>query len=161
MNMIRVCKVVLVLSVGLFLTLAAINNLLGLDGAFGAVKGAVDMQATFKVPTLMWRAIESPALVWLCVAGIVIAELVGGLLCLWGAIRLWSARATAAAFNSAKSTAIVGLSVCAILYGLGFLAIGGEWFMLWQNRGSPTLDEAFRQFVWPMLVMIWLNTADE
>jgi predicted small integral membrane protein len=161
MNMIRIGKVVLVFGVGLFLFLAAVNNSLGMEGAFGAVKGVVDMQATFKVPTLMWRAIENPMLIWILLVGIVVAEYVGGVLCLWGAARMWSARASSANFNASKHTALVGLTVAAILYSVPFLAICGEWFMLWQNRESHTLEESFRQFVWPMLVMMWVNTADE
>lgn len=156
----KIGKIILVVGMGLFLTLAALNNSLTLAGTFAAVKSAVDMQGTFKVPILMWRALENPLLVWLCVAGIVITEAVAGLLCLWGAYRLWVARSSAVAFNEAKSTAMVGLSLCAVLYLVGFQAIAGEWFMLWQNRAAPTLDEAFRNFASAMLVMIWLNAAD-
>lgn len=154
-------KVLLVLAMGLFLTLAAFNNSMTLDGTFAAVKSAVDMQGTFKVPVLMWRAIENPVLIWLCVVAIVITEAVAGLLCLWGAYRLWNARNSGAAFNDAKSTAMVGLSLCAVLYLLGFQAIAGEWFLLWQNRTAPTLDEAFRNFASAVLVMLWLNVSDK
>lgn len=154
-------KILLVLAMGLFLTLAALNNSMTLDGTFAAVKSAVDMQGTFKVPVLMWRAFENPVLIWLCVAAIVITEAVSGLLCLWGAYRLWAVRNSGAAFNAAKTTAMLGLSICAVLYLLGFQAIAGEWFMLWQNRTAPTLDEAFRNFAAAILVMLWLNVSDE
>ena len=154
-------KVLLVLAMGLFLTLAAFNNSMTLDGTFAAVKSAVDMQGTFKVPVLMWRAIENPVLIWLCVAAIVITEAVAGVLCLWGAYRLWGARNSGSAFNAAKSTAMVGLSLCAVLYLLGFQAVAGEWFLLWQNRTALTLDEAFRNFASAVLVMLWLNVSDE
>ena len=157
----KIGKIILVLAMGLFLTLAAFNNCMTLQGTFVAVKSAVDMQGTFKVPVLMWRAIENPTLIWLCVAAIVITEAVAGLLCLWGAYRLWAARASAANFNAAKTTAMLGLTLCAVLYLLGFQAIAGEWFMLWQNRTAPTLDEAFRNFASAILVMLWLNTVDE
>ena len=158
--MMKLGKIFLVLGMGMFLTLAAFNNSMTLQGTFGAVKSAVDMQGTFKVPVLMWRAIENPTLIWLCVAGIILTEAIAGLLCLWGAWRLWSARSSGAAFNAAKTTAIVGLSLAAVLYSLGFQAIAGEWFMLWQNRSAQTLDEAFRNFASATLIMLWLNTPD-
>ncbi len=157
----KIGKIFLVFGMGLFLTLAAFNNSMTLEGTFGAVKSAVDMQGTFKVPVLMWRAIESPILIWLCVAAIIITEAVAGLLCLWGAYRLWAARSTGAAFNSAKAPAMLGLSLAAVLYLVGFQAIAGEWFLLWQNRAAPTLDEAFRNFASAVLVMMWLNVADQ
>jgi predicted small integral membrane protein len=157
----RIGKCALVFGMGLFLCLAALNNCLTLQGTFGAVKSAVDMQGTFKVPILMWRAIESPAYIWMGVAGIVVCEAIAGLLCLWGAGRMWAARSSAAAFTAAKPTALVGLSIAAALYFIGFHAIAGEWFMLWQNRASPNLEEAFRNFASAMLMMLWVRCADE
>jgi predicted small integral membrane protein len=146
---------------GLFLCLAAVNNSLALQGTYGAVKAAVDMQGTFKVPVLMWRAIENPLFIWLGVAGIIGCEFVAGFLCLWGAGRMWAARNSSAAFSAAKSTALIGLLIAAALYFIGFHAIAGEWFMLWQNRASPNLGEAFRNFASAVLMMLWVNSADE
>jgi predicted small integral membrane protein len=157
----RFGKIVLVFGMGLFLCLAAMNNTLSLHGTYGAVKSALDMQGTFKVPALMWRAFENPAYIWMAVAGIIACEAVAGLVCLWGAGRMWAARSSAAAFNSAKSTALLGLSIAAALYLVGFQAFAGEWFMLWQNREAHTLDEAFRDFGLAMLTMLWVRTTDE
>ena len=154
-------KIVLVLGMGLFCTLAAINNSLTIHGTFNAVKSAVDMQGTFKVPALMWRAFENPLYIWMAAIGIITCEAVAGVICLWGAARMWAARSSAAAFNDAKSTAILGLSIAAALYLVGFQAIAGEWFMLWQNRESHTLDEAFRDFGLTLLTMLWVRTSDE
>jgi predicted small integral membrane protein len=157
----RIGKSVLVFGMGLFLCLAAINNSLDGQGTFSAVKSAVDMQGTFKVPVLMWRAIESPLLVWICVSAIIVCEAVAGLLCLLGAVRMGLSRTSGAAFESAKSTALTGLTIAAALYFIGFHVIAGEWFMLWQNRGSPNLQEAFRDFASAMLMMLWVHQSDE
>jgi len=154
-------KIMLVFGMGLFCALAAINNTLSLNGTFGAVKSALDMQGTFKVPALMWRAIENPVYIWIAAAGIIACEAVAGVICLLGAARMWSARSSAAAFNEAKKTAILGLSVAAALYLVGFQAIAGEWFMLWQNPAAHTLDEAFRDFGLALLTMLWLKTSDD
>lgn len=157
----RIGKIVLVFGMGLFCTLAALNNSLTLQGTYGAVKSAVDMQGTFKVPILMWRAFENPLYIWMAAFGIIAFEAVSGVICLWGAARMWAARKSAAAFNDAKSTAILGLSIAAVLYLVGFQAIAGEWFMLWQNRQAHTLDEAFRDFGMAVLTMLWVRTPDE
>ena len=157
----RIGKTVLVFGMGLFLSLAALNNSLTLHGTFGAVKSAVDMQGTFKVPVLMWRAFENPLYIWMAAIGIIAFEAVAGVVCLLGAFRMWSARASAAAFGAAKSTALAGRSIACTLYLVGFQAIAGEWFMLWQNREAHTLDEAFRDFGLAMLTMLWVRTPDE
>lgn len=157
----RMGKIVLVFGMGMFLFLAAVNNTLTYSGTLGAVKSAVDMQGTFKAPALMWRAFENPAYIWMAAAAIVACEYVAGVICLIGTWRLWKARSSAADFNAAKSTAILGLTIGACLYLVGFQTIAGEWFMLWQNRNVHTLDEAFRDFGLAMLTMIWLRTPDD
>lgn len=157
-------KVLLVLGLGLFMALAALNNLTTLgDSMFSAnsaVTFAAGMQETGQHPALMWRAIDSPILIWLAVIGIIVTEAIAGALCIWGAFKMWSARATSELFNASKNTAILGLTLIAVFYLLAFQVLVGEWFMVWQT-GAPTLDEAFKSFAMAMLTMLWVNTADK
>jgi predicted small integral membrane protein len=157
----RLGKIFLVMGIGLFIALAAFNNAIGPNGPYGAVTATVSMADTFNDPNVMWRAIESPLIKWMAVIGIIAAEATAGFFCLFGAYRLWVARSSAESFNAAKSTALIGLTVIAAFYLIGFHAICNEWFMLWQNRESETLQEAFRNFASAMLIMIWLNTDDK
>lgn len=158
----RLGKVLLAFGMGLFLVLAAFNNTLTFQGTFNPVNGVVSMQGTFQDPMLMWRAIESPFIVWMGVIGIILTEYIAGILCLWGAATMWSARsASVSDFKEAKSKAMLGLVLTAVFYFIAFQAVAGEWFMLWQNRTEPTLQEAFRNFTSAMLMLIWINTADE
>lgn len=154
-------KVLLVASMGLFLALAAINNITMPQGGLGAVKGAIGMVTTFQPPEAMWRAITSPVLAWLLFAIIVIAEIAGAAFCLLGAKKMWAARASAASFNDAKSTAIVGLSVVAVFYFLAFHVIAQEWFLMWQSTELNVVQDAFRNFAAAILMMLWINTPDK
>lgn len=52
-----------------------------------------------------------------------------------GTARLIWAAGSGTAFQAAKPLAFLGLTMGALLYGLGFIVIGGEWFAMWQ---SPT-----------------------
>jgi len=150
------------MGMGLFMCFAAFNNTLTFQSTFNPVNGVVNMQGTFQDPMLMWRAIESPFIVWMGVIGIIVTEYIAGILCLIGAASMWKARnASAADFTLSKHRAMLGLALVAIFYFIGFQVIAGEWFMLWQNRGAPSLQEAFRNFTSAMLMLIWLNTADE
>jgi predicted small integral membrane protein len=160
----KIGKVFLVFGIGLFMALAALNNALTLgDAPFsanGAVSFAVGMQETGQHPNLMWRAIDSPFLIWLAVFCIILTEAVAAVLCIWGAYKLWAARSSTTDFNDSKSMAIQGLSLIAVFYLLAFQAVVGEWFMVWQT-GAPTLDEAFKTFAMAILILIWVNTVDE
>lgn len=157
-------KIALVFGLGLFIALAGLNNILTLgEGKFSAnsaVTFAVGMQETGQHSAVMWRAIESPVIIWIAVIAIIVAELVAGLLCFWGAANLWRARSSAAEFNASKSKAMQGLALIAVFYLVAFQAVVGEWFMIWQT-GAPTLDEAFKTFAMAMLIMMWVNTSDE
>jgi len=157
---VRTGKIILIVSMGLFVGLAAMNNILMPQGGFGAVQGAVGMAITFQPPEAMWRAISSPALIWVLFSAIVIAELIAAFFCFWGARRLWQARESAEAFNAAKSTAIIGLSIIAGFYFFASHAIAQEWFLMWQSQQLNVLPDAFRNFAGAILIMLWLNTTD-
>jgi predicted small integral membrane protein len=154
-------KVLLVASMGLFLALAAINNISMPQGGLGAVKGAIGMATTFQPPGAMWRAISNPALAWILFAAIVGAELVAAAFCFLGAKKMWVARESAAAFNAAKSTAMTGLTIVAVFYFFAFHAIAQEWFLMWQSTELNVLQDAFRNFAAAILMMMWVNTADQ
>src|SRR4029078_8684520 len=95
---------------------------------------------TLSQSTPTWRASPSPALYHASYALIIAAELLTGVLCVFGAWRLWNARAySAVEFNGAKDIAIAGLVCGFALWFFGFIAVGGEWFQIGEapNRNRP------------------------
>lgn len=156
----RTIKTLLVAGMALFLTFAVVGNLTMPDVGFGAVKTAVGMQGTFKHPHAMWRAVESPTVIWLMFAVIVLSEITGAVLCWIGAVRMWAGRASTEAFAAAKRTARLGLGVVACLYLIAFLAIANEYFLMWQNSQINVLEDAFRLFASAALIGLWLSTDD-
>lgn len=140
--MLRLSRILLVVVVALFFTLVAAGNITDYGSNFAFVRHVLMMDTTFKSPALMWRAVEAPALhhaaYWLIIGWQV---LTAGL-CWAGVWRLWRARRSAAAFLRARDTAIAGLTAGFLLYGLGFLVIGGEWFAMWQSSEWNGQDAA-------------------
>lgn len=157
----KIGKIVMVVGAGLFMFLAGLNNALSPHGTYAPVEMAVGMQGTFGDPMVMWRAIESPIVIWLGVIGIVVTELLAGAILLYGAFKLWVNRDDNDAFKASKSIALNGLTIMACFYLIAFGVICSEWFMLWQNREVGTLQEAFRNFVTAMLILVWVNTEDQ
>ncbi|MBI1731953.1 MAG: DUF2165 domain-containing protein [Gammaproteobacteria bacterium] len=156
----RIIKTLLVAGMALMLTLAAFGNITMSDGGYGAVQGAIGMQTTFQHPNAMWRAIESPMLIWLAFGLIVLCETAGAVLCWIGAARMWQGRASKEQFAAAKATAYLGLGVAACLYFIGFLVIAQEYFLMWQSTELNVLQDAFRFFASAVLISLWLNTDD-
>jgi predicted small integral membrane protein len=157
----KTIKVALVCAYALFLTFAVLGNLAMSDLGFGAVQTAVGMQTTFQHPGVMWRAISNPAFIWMIFGAIVLAESLCAILCWAGATRMWKTRSDAVAFRSAKSTALLGLGLAALLYFVGWLAIANEWFEMWQSQKLNVLADAFRNFGAAILIMLWVNTIEE
>jgi len=156
----RIIKTLLVASMALYLTLAAFGNITMSDSGYGAVGGAIGMQTTYQHPGAMWRAIESPTLIWLTLGVIVLCEITGAILCWIGAARMCKNWDSKEGFNSAKSTAYLGLGVAACLFFIGFLVIAQEYFLMWQSSELNVLPDAFRGFASAALIALWLNTED-
>ena len=47
-----------------------------------------------------------------------------------------------------------GLLMLMLLFGAGFIAIGGEWFSMWQSEDWNGLDAALRVFVLSGVVLL-------
>lgn len=141
----RLLKVGLILFVGLMGALAFVTNVTNPSQAFGAVAMALGMESTFGWDGLTWRAIDTPALVWIAFGLIIFAEGLVGLLGLLGAWTLFSARENPAdRFHEAKRPGLAGCAVGMLLWYGGFVVIGGEWFALWQTGDFNPVPNAFQ-----------------
>ncbi len=80
-----------------------------------------------------WRAITSPTIRHVFYIGIILAEAVAAFLCWKGAIGLFKNRNDLSSFKAHKTPAIYGLTLGVLIWFVGFIAIGGEWFLMWQS----------------------------
>ena len=158
----RLSKALLTFCAGVFALLVGIDNLLDYRANLVFVQHVLSMDTTFPESTLRWRAITAPWLHHLAYWLIIAAEIGAGILCLLGAWRMFSAReADARAFEAAKGCAIAGLTLGFLLYFLGFLVVGGEWFKMWQSQTWNAQAAAFRFAACFALVLIFVALRDE
>lgn len=135
MQAIRISRIALVATVALFFFLVALGNVTDYGSNFAFVQHVLAMDTTFKSPNLMWRAIDASALHHLAYLGIIAWEIATAVLLWVGVWRLWAARtAPRRQFQAARGTAVAGLTAGFLLYGAGFIGIGGEWFAMWQSQ---------------------------
>jgi predicted small integral membrane protein len=158
----RLSKALLVLMVGMFSLLVGIDNIIDYGTNYAFVEHVMEMDTVFPDTTLKWRALSSDVLNHAAYAVIIAVEILTGLLCVSGALRLWQARGeSAAGFNASKGVAMVGL-VCGFgLWFFGFLTVGGEWFQMWQSKIWNGEEAAFRFVACIGLVLIFLNQRDD
>lgn len=159
---IRILKIVLVLCVGLQALVYAIQNVVNLDAAFGAVAYVFSMADHVVYPDHIGPPVTWAPLVWLALCLIIASETLVGLLCFKGAVDMWRARHEAVAqFVRAKTAAILGCGLAMVVWIGFFMALGGAWFQMWQTEvGAGSLEGAFMYSVSSAVVLIFLNQSE-
>ncbi|MFF9770697.1 DUF2165 domain-containing protein [Streptomyces sp. NPDC053086] len=126
----------------LYIALVALGNITDFETNQQFVRHVLAMDTTFKDDDLMWRAITSTALQDTAYVLIIAWETAAALVLIWGTW-LWARRD----HDRARRFATYGLLMLLLLFGAGFIAIGGEWFAMWQSKTWNGLDAATRVFL--------------
>jgi predicted small integral membrane protein len=119
------------------------------------------MDTVFPTTTIKYRAIDAPALQTAAYVLIIAAETLTAILCWIGAVRLLLASGDAAAFNRAKGFAVAGLTLGFLVWQVGFMSIGGEWFGMWQSQQWNGVPSAFRFVMTIIAVLILVAMPDQ
>ncbi|MFF3286703.1 DUF2165 domain-containing protein [Streptomyces sp. NPDC003023] len=130
-------------TVAVYMALVAFGNITDFGTNQQFVQHVLAMDTTFKDPQLMWRAIESPALQNAAYVAIIVWETLSAavlLLATW----LYGVGLRHGDCDRARRAASIGLVMVLLLFGLGFIGIGGEWFAMWQSSDWNGLDAAAR-----------------
>ena len=161
MIVIRTAKVALVAAVALFASLVTFGNLTDYNTNFAFVTHVLSMDTIFPFSAIRYRAITDPALHHAAYGAIIAIEAAVAALCWIGAAQLARRlRADAAGFNGAKTLAVAGLTLGFLLWQVGFMSIGGEWFGMWQSQQWNGVPSAFRFVMTIVAVLIFVAMPD-
>jgi predicted small integral membrane protein len=153
----RAAKALLVLGVAIFYTFVVFNNITDYDSNHQFVRHVLMMDSTFPGNHGMWRAIHRPGMHTAFYLAIIAWEAVTMLLCWSGGIRLAGMlSASTADFERAKGLAIAALTLGLLMWLVAFLAVGGEWFLMWQSKNWNGQESAFRVFTAMGIVLIFV-----
>jgi predicted small integral membrane protein len=159
---IRAAKAATIAAIALFATLVTFGNLTDYDTNLTFVRHVLSMDTIFPSSRIRYRAITNPTLQELAYAVIIAAEAATALLCWVGAAALARRlHADAGAFNRAKKIAIVGLTLGFLLWHVGFMVIGGEWFGMWESQHWNGVPSAFRFLMTCIAVLIFVTMSDQ
>lgn len=157
----RYIKFWMVVAIALFFSLIAFNNLIDPNSNMPAVRHVLSMDTTFHIPILMRRAITNPDLQLGLYYVICAWEFLTAMICWFGALRLLqNIHKHDKQFNRSKTLAFIGLFLGFLLYMVGFIVIGGEWFNMWQSPNWNAQPTAGLFVCLIMFVMIFLNSRD-
>lgn len=132
-----------VLCAGLFALFVFAGNLMDYDSNFQFVKHVLSMDDTFEGNDLMWRAITSPVIHHIAYIGIIIAEGLFAFLALVGGVKLFARRnAPIEEYNRARGWGYAAYGLGFLIWFLGFVVVGSEWFAMWQSSSWNGKDTA-------------------
>ena len=136
-------------TVALYTVLVALGNITDFGTNQQFVRHVLAMDTTFKDDDLMWRAVTSKGLQDAAYVAIIVWETVAAVVLVAGTW-FWARRDHV----RARALSTYGLLMLMLLFGAGFIAIGGEWFAMWQSDTWNGLDAATRVFVLSGIVLI-------
>ena len=140
---------VLTATIALYMALVAFGNITDFGTNQQFVSHVLAMDTTFKDEDLIWRADTSQGLQDAAYVGIIVWETVAALVLIYGSW-LWARRDDL----RARRMSTYGLLMVMLLFGAGFIAIGGEWFSMWQSKSWNGLDAATRIFLFSGVVLL-------
>jgi predicted small integral membrane protein len=162
MLMLRLSKMALVAAIALLTTLVAFGNITDYGTNWAFVQHVLSMDTTFPNSTTHDRQITAPDVQTAGYLLIIAAETTTAALCWIGAmVLLANVRAAAASFNAAKRWAVAGLTLGFLTWMVGFMAVGGEWFEMWQSTVWNGEESAFRFHMTIVAVLIYVSLRDE
>ncbi len=143
-------------TVALYIALVAFGNITDFGTNQQFVQHVLAMNTTFKDDDLMWRAVTSKGLQDAVYVVIIVWETLAALVLVYGTW-LWVRRDD----ERARRFSTYGLLMLMVLFGAGFIAIGGEWFSMWQSKDWNGLEAATRVFLLSGVVLVVVQlTAD-
>lgn len=130
----RTVQITLSFLLATYLLLIVYNNLKVYGANYDFVRNVAGMTTVFSTEE-QWRSVSQPAILHLFYLIIIALEILGGVLCLLGAWRMWRARGVQyALFQPAKALSIYGVLAGIVTWFGIFIAVGGEWFLMWQSK---------------------------
>ena len=161
----RSAKIILLVGIAFYYTLVVFNNLTDFGTNYMFVHHVLDMDTTIPGNHGMWRALHPIWVHSVFYVAIILWEAATAFLLWVGVIRLYRARSAApTTFNSSRRVAIAALTLSLTMWLVAFLAVGGEWFLMWQSHVWNGQQEAFRMFVVVgviLLILMQPETANE
>ena len=154
---VRLSKMVMTGGLAFWAFLVTLGNVTDYDSNWLFVQHVLAMDTVFADSTLTWRAITNPAFQILAYWAIIVVEGLTSLAFLAATVLMArSLRADRAAFQRAKSATAIGVALAFALWFIGFMAIGGEWFAMWQSSTWNGQDAAFTFYMTVLAVAVYV-----
>ena len=160
MWIIRLSKTALVAAIAFFATLTAFGNVTDYGTNWAFVQHVLSMDTIFPTATIKYRAIDNHVLETAGYLTIIAAEAADRDPVLDRRSAAAPGQRGRGRLQQAKGFAVAGLTLGFLLWQVGFMSVGGEWFGMWMSPKWNGVPDAFRFFVTILMVLIYLVLPD-
>ncbi|ACA17742.1 conserved hypothetical protein [Methylobacterium sp. 4-46] len=161
MIIVRLSKALTVAAIALLFSLVAFGNITDYSTNLPFVQHVLMMDTTFPAASIRYRAINVEALHHAAYLMIISTEVISAALCWVGAVQLFKhLKSDAITFGRAKNSAVAGLTIGYLLWQVGLIIVGGEWFGMWMSHEWNGIDSAFRFLVMTLGALIYISLPD-
>ncbi|MEO3977952.1 DUF2165 domain-containing protein [Streptomyces sp. CAU 1734] len=151
-----VAATALTATIAVYMALVAFGNITDFGTNREFVRHVLAMDTTFRDEDVMWRAIESRTVSDIAYVAIIVWETAAAAVLLF-ATWLWGGALRGGDGLRARRATTLGLTMVLLLFGLGFIAIGGEWFQMWQSSDWNGLEPAGRNVMMAAFVLLVIH----
>jgi predicted small integral membrane protein len=156
----RLGKTLLTGTLALYFLIVAFDNIVDYETNFKFVEHVLSMDSIGADAHVQWRAIRSTQLHHVAYWTIILWELATGCISGLGAMRMFFALRFKDKFETAKTLSIAGLWLGLLLWALGFITVGGEWFLMWESSVWNGEASALRMFILNAFALLFLYLPD-
>jgi predicted small integral membrane protein len=139
--------------------LVALGNITDFGTNYAFVEHVFAMDTTFRSPNVMWRAVTNHAWVTAAYITIIAWELLTAIVLAAACLTWVQTLATRHETTTARQLSSCGWLMHAMLFGGGFITIGGEWFEMWQSSKWNGLQPALQNFLIASVGLILTHLA--
>jgi len=158
----RLVKAISVAAIGIMAFLITFGNITDYNTNYQFVEHVFKMDTTFDDSHLHYRSINNVFAFNAFYISIISMETCMAFCCIRGSWLLFkNLKSSPEMFHAAKNWSVAGIIIGIIIWFLGFEAIGGEWFAMWQSNIWNGLTAAERVLTFLVLVLILLHLKDE
>ncbi len=152
-------KATLVAALAMYMAMLAVGNVVDPGTNTAYVQHVLSMDTILPYSTQKWRAVNNPELWRLAYVLILVFEAMMAGWLGWAAVRLF--RASEATWKRARAFASQAVVSTLLLWLVGFIIVGGEWFQMWQSAEWNGIDSASKNFTIHGIILLYLNTPND
>lgn len=154
---IRLSKIVMTGGISFWAFLVVLGNVTDYDSNWAFVQHVLAMDTIFPDSHLKWRAITDPKIQMAAYLFIIAIEVLVCLAFLAATcVMAMKLRAKRVEFQYARAPLAIGVILSFGLWFIGFIAIGGEWFAMWQSATWNGQEAAFRFYMTILAVAVYV-----